>query len=117
MLLSGNRERYYLRAQRVRELIRREMLKLLSQYDLILTPTAPTVAFGNAERPSPEQLYYADLCTVYASLAGVPAVSVPFGRNTKGLPLAVQLTARPFAEGLLLAAAKRLLEVTGDEML
>ncbi len=117
MLLSGNRERYYLRAQRVRELIRREMLKLLSQYDLILTPTAPTVAFGSAERPSPEQLYYADLCTVYASLAGVPALSVPLGRNTKGLPLAVQLTARPFAEGLLLAAAKRLLEVTGDEML
>ena len=113
MLLCGNRERYYLPAQNVRGLIRRKMHELLLGYDLILTPTTPTVAFALEKSPSPEQLYYADLCTVYASLAGFPALSVPFGSTSDGLPCAVQLTARPFAEGLLLAAARRLREVTG----
>ena len=115
MLLLGNRERYYLRAQSVRERIRLEMMKLLERYDLILTPTAPTVAFGREETPTPKQLYNADLCTVYASLACLPALSVPFGKGERGLPLAVQLTARPFAERFLLAVAKRLSEVTDHE--
>ena len=115
MLLDGNRERYYLPAQHVRGLMRQKMGELLSRYDLILTPTAPTVAFSFERFPSPEQLYYADLCTVYASLAGFPALSFPFGQSQSGLPCAVQLTARPFSEGLLLAVARRLREVTGYE--
>lgn len=106
LLRAENRERFYVRALRVREHILHEMTALLSRCDLLLTPTAPSVAFARDNAPSPEQMYYADLCTVYASLAGFPALSIPFGFDTSGLPLAVQLTARPCAEGLLLRAAR-----------
>ena len=105
MLRAENRERYYVRAQRVRELILHKMTALSERYDLLLSPTAPTVAFEKGKTPPPASLYYADLCTVYASLAGFPALSIPFGFDGNGLPLAVQLTARPCAEELLLRTA------------
>lgn len=110
MLCEENRERYYVRAQRMRELILRQMTALLKSYDLLLTPTAPTVAFGRGSRPTPDALYYADLCTVYASLSGFPALSIPFGTDHDGMPLAIQLTARAFEESLLLRTAKLLEE-------
>ncbi|MBQ7336727.1 MAG: Asp-tRNA(Asn)/Glu-tRNA(Gln) amidotransferase subunit GatA [Clostridia bacterium] len=113
MLLGENRARFYVRAQHIRERIRCEMKELLSKYDLILTPTSPTVAFARGSSASQERLACADMCTVYASLAGVPAVSVPFGKNENGLPLAVQLTGRAFSEGLLLRTAKLLEEALG----
>ena len=108
MLSEGNRALYYDAAVSARERICNGILERLSQYDLILTPTAPTAAvtFGN-KRSVPEQRR-ADLCVVYASLAGLPAVSIPYGRTEGGLPLAVQLTAAPFAEGLLLSVAEQL---------
>ncbi len=106
MLRAENREKYYVRAQRVRELILHKMTELLSRFDLLLSPTAPTVAFARDNTPPPEELYYADLCTVYASLSGFPALSIPCGSDKTGLPLAVQLTARPRAEDLLLRAAR-----------
>ncbi len=109
MLSEGKREAFYVRAQRMRELIRQEMTALSRDYDLLLTPTATTPAFRLGSQPAPEQLYYADLCTVYANLSGFPAISVPFGRSSAGLPLGIQLTARPWEEALLFRAA-RLLE-------
>ncbi len=111
MLSDGNREFYYVRAQRVRELIRNEMTSLSRHYDLLLTPTTPTPAFKRGNQLPLEQRYCADLCTVYANLSGFPALSIPFGKNEAGLPLSVQLTARPFEEALLLSAAQYFEEV------
>ncbi len=111
MLSEGNRASYYVRACRVRELVKQEMTALSHDYDLLLTPTTPTVAFPIGSRPSPEALYYADLCTVYANLSGFPALSIPCGNTPDGLPLAFQLTARPFEEDLLLRAARLFEEV------
>ena len=87
------------------------MLEIFGDYDLILSPTAPSAAFPRGTTLSAEERKRADLCVVYASLAGLPALSLPFGRNADGLPLAVQLIGAPFAEGLLLDTAKKLEEV------
>ncbi len=109
MLSEGQREVFYVRAQRMRELVTQEMTALSREYDLLLTPTTTTPAFRFGSQPTPKELYYADLCTVYANLSGFPAMSIPFGRSSEGLPIGIQLTARPWEEGLLLRAA-RLLE-------
>lgn len=108
MLLGENRARYYVRAQRMRECIRASMEELLSRYDLILTPTSPTVAFRYGETRDPELVRRSDLCTVYANLGGMPALSIPFGTDFQGLPVAVQLTAGRGREGLLLRVAERM---------
>lgn len=105
VLSAGNREDYYLRASYVRDRIRREMEEQFTKCDLLLLPTAPTAAFHFGERQTPEEMYASDLCTVYASLAGYPAVSVPLGKDADGMPLAVQLIAPPMCEARLLRAA------------
>lgn len=110
MLVRGNREVYYLRAERMREEVRRRMTALTEEYDLLLSPTTPTVAFPIGSVRSPEALYCADACTVYANLAGLPALSVPMGTNADGLPIAVQLTARRLGEKALLSVAELLRE-------
>lgn len=106
MLIRGNREVYYLRAERMREEVRRCMTLLTEKYDLLLSPTTPTVAFPIGSVRSPDALYCADMCTVYANLAGLPALSMPMERNADGLPIAVQLTARRLGENVLLSAVK-----------
>ena len=88
--------------------IAQRMREILETYDLILTPTTPTAAFLRGSALSPTQRRRADLCAVYASLAGIPALSVPFGNDENGMPLGVQLAAAPFCEGLLLRAANLL---------
>lgn len=108
MLRAENRERYYLRAMAVREEVRAQMLAWMERFDLILTPTSPTTPFLRGSTPSPEWMYEADLCCVSANLSGLPALSVPYGYDCAGLPLAVQLTAGPFGEGRLLRAAQLL---------
>jgi aspartyl-tRNA(Asn)/glutamyl-tRNA(Gln) amidotransferase subunit A len=108
MLSQENRERFYLCAVRMREAIRRNMTVLMERYDLLLSPTAPTVAFPIGSTPSPEQMRTSDACTVFASLAGLPALAVPFGKNARGLPLSVQLTAPLHGERRLLKAAETL---------
>ena len=117
MLSEENRPLYYDRANEARRLIRESLLQTLADFDLILTPTAPTSAFRMGSRLSPELQRGADLCAVYASLAGLPALSVPFGRDGKGLPLAVQLTAAPYAERSLFCAARMLDGVNGKRSL
>ena len=111
VLSEKNREAYYLRACRVRDAIRHQMAAELERCDVLILPSAPTTAFLLGEKQSPEQMYQADLCTVYASLAGFPAVSVPFGCDENGLPLAVQLIAPPMQEARLLAVARAIEEV------
>jgi len=105
MLSEENRPLYYDRACEARRLIRESLLRELADFDLILTPTAPTVAPRIGSCHAPEVERRADLCAVYASLAGLPAVSVPFGKNCEGLPLAVQLVSAPYREDLLLRVA------------
>ncbi len=108
VLSEKNRPIYYDRAIEARRLIRNSLLQTLSRYDLILTPTAPTAAFRLGEQLAPDLQRRADLCAVYASLAGLPAISVPFGRSVEGLPLGVQLIAAPDADERLLRAAASL---------
>ncbi len=111
MMGKEQRAVYYDRAQQARVQIRERMLRIFRQYDLILSPTAPTAAFRAGRSVSSAEQRRADLCVVYASLAGLPALSVPFGKGRDGLPLAIQLIAAPFEEGLLLETAEGLGEV------
>jgi len=105
VLSQGYYEAYYVRAQKVRSVIRRDLLHALEQADVLVTPTAPDVPFRLGERTEdPLRMYAADLLTVPVSLAGFPAISVP-APPVEGLPVGVQWIARPFAEARLLMAA------------
>jgi aspartyl-tRNA(Asn)/glutamyl-tRNA(Gln) amidotransferase subunit A len=86
------------------------MAEIFSSFDLILNPTTPTGAIQKGTDLTPAKRRAADLCAVYANLAGNPALSVPFGKNSLGMPQSVQLTAAPCREALLLAAASILEE-------
>lgn len=111
VLSADHRENYYLRACFVREKIKRKMKEQLRSCDVIILPSAPTTAFRFGAWQSTREMYMSDLCTVYASLAGYPALSVPFGKDANGLPRSVQLIAPPMQEGRLLQLAKALEEV------
>ena len=105
MLTGDFREKYYLPACAARESIRASMLDLFDVFDLLLMPTAPSGAHGLEESSSSLREKEADLCTVYASLAGLPALSLPFGKDANGMPPGVQLIAAPMREDLILRAA------------
>jgi aspartyl-tRNA(Asn)/glutamyl-tRNA(Gln) amidotransferase subunit A len=104
-VLSANYyDAYYTKAQRVRKLIREETERLLTQYDFLLSPVTPTTAFRLGEKmDDPLQMYLADIFTVQANVVGAPAISVPNGTDAHGLPIGIQLMARPFGESDLLA--------------
>ncbi|MCT6814170.1 Asp-tRNA(Asn)/Glu-tRNA(Gln) amidotransferase subunit GatA [Bombella apis] len=105
VLSSGYYDAYYLRAQKVRTLLQRDFLKAYETVDVILAPTAPSGAFAWDEKPTdPVQVYLNDVFTVPASMAGVPALSVPAGLDVRGVPLGLQLIGRFFDEETLLAA-------------
>jgi len=109
VLSSGYYDAYYVRAQKSRALLRRAFLQLFETVDVVLLPTSPTAAFAVGDRTEdPLAMYLADVFTVYANLAGLPALSVPAGRDAAGLPVGAQLMAPPFGEELLFAAAKHL---------
>jgi aspartyl-tRNA(Asn)/glutamyl-tRNA(Gln) amidotransferase subunit A len=108
VLSAGYYDAYYGKAQQVRALIRRDYERAFGNVDLIALPTSPTVAFRLGERTAdPLQMYLSDVFTVAANLAGVPAISVPCGLSD-GLPVGLQLTARPFDEATLLRGADAL---------
>jgi len=105
VLSSGYYDAYYLRAQKVRTLIQRDFLNAYENVDVILTPTAPSGAFAQDEKPTdPVQMYLNDIFTVPASMAGVPALSVPAGLDAQGVPLGLQLIGKFFDEETLIAA-------------
>ncbi|MGC5748465.1 Asp-tRNA(Asn)/Glu-tRNA(Gln) amidotransferase subunit GatA [Gluconobacter sp. NFX36] len=105
VLSSGYYDAYYLRAQKVRTLIQRDFLNAYENVDVILTPTAPSGAFAQDEKPTdPVQMYLNDVFTVPASMAGVPALSVPAGLDAQGVPLGLQLIGKFFDEETLIAA-------------
>ena len=103
VLSAGYHDAYYAQGQRVRRLIRDNTLKAFEQYDLVLTPTCPGTAFGHGEISDPVAMYLQDIFTVQANLAGVPAVSLPTGTHSNGLPFGIQLMAKPFADEWMMA--------------
>jgi aspartyl-tRNA(Asn)/glutamyl-tRNA(Gln) amidotransferase subunit A len=106
-LSAGYVDAFYNKAQAVRARIRDDFREAFAQVDVIATPTSPTVAFPlGARTADPLSMYLADVCTLPASLAGVPAVSVPCGRGAHGLPVGLQLIAPHFEESRLLVAAQ-----------
>ena len=105
-LSSGYYDAYYLKAQKVRTLVRQDFLAAFEQVDVLLTPVAPTPAFGLGEKTAdPLQMYLSDIFTIPVNLAGTCALSLPCGVATNGLPVGLQLIGKPFAEGELLRAA------------
>ncbi len=106
-LSAGYYEAFYGKAQRARALIARDFTDAFAKVDVIAAPTSPTVAFELGERvDDPLAMYLADVCTLPASLAGVPAISLPAARGaTSGLPVGLQLMAPAFEEARLLAVA------------
>jgi aspartyl-tRNA(Asn)/glutamyl-tRNA(Gln) amidotransferase subunit A len=105
-LSSGYYDAYYLKAQKVRTLIKQDFDKVFESYDLIVGPTAPTTAFKLGEQvDDPLTMYLNDIMTIPVSLAGIPAISVPCGFSSSGLPVGLQLIAKPFDESTILRAA------------
>jgi aspartyl-tRNA(Asn)/glutamyl-tRNA(Gln) amidotransferase subunit A len=104
-LSAGYHDAYYGRAQRVRTLVRRDFEAAFARVDLLIAPTTPSVAFKHGDKADPLAMYLNDVFTVGGDLAGLPAVSVRCGFNTAGLPIGLQLMARPFDEARLLRAA------------
>ena len=106
VLSAGYYDAYYLRAQKVRTLIKRDFEQCFAQgIDAILTPTTPSAAFavGEKGRVDPIEMYLNDVFTVTVNMAGLPGISVPSGLDANGLPLGLQLIGRPFGEETLFA--------------
>jgi aspartyl-tRNA(Asn)/glutamyl-tRNA(Gln) amidotransferase subunit A len=112
VLSAGYYDAYFAKAQKVRKLIREKTNAILKEYDFILLPTAPEPAFaiGKVEK-DPVVTYLSDIFTVQASLTGTPAISLPTGNNSRGLPLGLQLLTRHFEEQELLNFSKYFLEL------
>jgi len=114
VLSAGYYDAYYLKAQKVRALIAEDFRKAYDDVDVILTPTAPTPAFAIGDKmDDPISMYLNDVFTVPASLAGLPGISVPAGLSETGLPLGLQLIAKPFDEVTLFGAARALEDAAG----
>ena len=105
VLSSGYYDDFYLKAQKVRTLIKNDFDQLFTDYDLILSPTTPTTAFKIGEKRDPLKMYAADIFTVPVNIAGIPAISVPCGFDQKGLPIGLQLMGAHFKEEKLIQAA------------
>lgn len=106
VLSSGYYEAYYMRASKVRTLIRRDFENAFKLCDAILTPTSPTTAFKIGEKiDDPLKMYLSDVFTIPANLAGLPAISIPCGFDSIGLPIGLQIIGRPLDEGNLLRLA------------
>jgi aspartyl-tRNA(Asn)/glutamyl-tRNA(Gln) amidotransferase subunit A len=105
-LSSGYYDAYYLKALKVRRLLKEDYDKAFEQVDVIATPTAPTPAFKFGDKTDdPLSMYLADVFTISVNIAGVPGLSVPCGFSKTGLPIGLQLIGRPFDESTLLRAA------------
>jgi len=112
-LSAGYYDAYYLKAQKVRTLIRREFDQAFESYDALVTPTSPTVAFKiGAKVADPLQMYLSDVCTLPINIAGIPALVVPAGFS-EGLPVGMQILGRPFSEETLLRIGYAYEQATG----
>ena len=106
VLSSGYYDAYYKKAQQVRTLVMNEFNKAFEKYDVILTPTSPTVAFDiGSKSTNPLEMYLADICTVSVNIAGLPGISIPVGVDKAGMPIGMQLIGNRFQEETILNAA------------
>ncbi len=106
VLSSGYYDAYYKKAQQVRTLVMNEFSKGFEKYDVILTPTSPTVAFDiGSKSNNPLEMYLADICTVSVNIAGLPGISIPCGVDSAGMPIGMQLIGNKFCEETILNAA------------
>jgi len=107
VLSAGYYDAYYLKAQKVRTLIKRDFDNAWSDVDVVLTPTTPSPAFGFGEKAGdPIAMYLEDIFTVTVNMAGLPGISVPAGLSGEGTPMGLQLIGKPFDEGTLFRAAQ-----------
>ena len=113
VLSSGYYDAYYKKAQQVRTLVMNEFNKGFEKYDVILTPTSPTVAFDiGAKTNNPLEMYLADICTVSVNIAGLPGISIPCGVDKQGMPIGMQLIGNKFCEEKILNAAYKYEQAT-----
>ncbi len=106
VLSSGYYDAYYKKAQKVRTLVKNEFNKGFEKYDIILTPTSPTVAFDiGSKSNNPLEMYLSDICTVSVNIAGLPGISIPCGVDKEGMPIGMQLIGNRFCEETILNAA------------
>ncbi|MFC1952718.1 Asp-tRNA(Asn)/Glu-tRNA(Gln) amidotransferase subunit GatA [Chloroflexota bacterium] len=111
-LSAGYYDAYYVKAQKVRTLIRQEFDQVFEKYDALVTPTSPTVPFKIGEKTDdPVRMYLSDVCTLPVNIAGLPAISLPAG-FTDGLPIGLQIIGKPFAEETILKTAHAYQQVT-----
>jgi len=113
-LSAGYHDAFYAKANQVRALIRADFDRAFDEVDVLVTPTSPTTAFPLGERTSdPVRMYLADVFTTACNLAGLPGLSLPCGFDDGGLPIGLQMMARPFAEAPLLRVAAAFEDVAG----
>jgi aspartyl-tRNA(Asn)/glutamyl-tRNA(Gln) amidotransferase subunit A len=103
-LSAGYYDAYYLKALRVRNLIKQDFDKAFEKFDILLTPTVPSTAFKFGEISDPISMYLQDVCTIPVNLAGLPGLSMPYG-TSEGMPVGIQLIGKPFGEETILRAA------------
>jgi aspartyl-tRNA(Asn)/glutamyl-tRNA(Gln) amidotransferase subunit A len=104
-LSAGYYDAYYLKAQKVRTLLKQDFDQTFAKFDALITPTSPTVPFEIGQKTGdPVQMYLSDICTLSANIAGIPAISIPAG-FVGDLPVGMQLMAKPFAEETLFRIA------------
>ena len=114
VLSAGYYDAYYLKAQKVRSLIKRDFDEAWNTVDVVLTPTTPSPAFAFGEKTGdPLAMYLEDIFTVTVNMAGLPGISVPAGLSTEGTPLGLQLIGKPFDEGTLFAAGEAIEQAAG----
>jgi aspartyl-tRNA(Asn)/glutamyl-tRNA(Gln) amidotransferase subunit A len=114
VLSAGYYDAYYLKAQKVRSLIKRDFDAAFEEVDVILTPTTPSPAFALGEKSSdPVEMYLNDIFTVTVNMAGLPGMSVPAGLSSEGTPLGLQLIGRPFDEETLFRVGRAIEQAAG----
>ena len=114
VLSAGYYDAYYLKAQKVRTLIKRDFDEAWAKVDVVLTPTTPSPAFAFGEKSGdPLAMYLEDIFTVTVNMAGLPGMSVPAGLSSEGTPLGLQLIGKPFDEGTLFRAGKAIEDAAG----
>ena len=112
VLSSGYYDAYFGKAQKARRVVREKTLSFFNDYDVILTPTSPHTAFElGKEYQDPTVLYLEDIFTVQANIVGIPAISVPMGNHSNGLPTGIQIMANNFEEEKLFSFAKELINM------
>jgi len=113
VLSAGYYDAYYVRAQKIRTLIKRDFDEAWNKVDVVLTPATPSPAFAPGEITDPVQMYLNDIFTVTVNMAGLPGIAVPAGLSGDGLPLALQLIGKPFGEETLFQTAAAIEQAAG----